>query len=162
MVLSWMVRVTMVMMRITVTMVTGLTTGMMRATSSTMGMINTINTTSLGFLLITSLEHHWPNRQQIHTTYNSEASISLLQTGGWHIQHSHSIKTINSTRGSSHTIKKSKSCDILIHTPLISFSSQLHVGKYSNRDTTHQSTHKHPTNSNTNCQLKWIMSSNWY
>ena len=48
----------------------------------TMGMINTINTTSLGFLLITSLEHHWTNRQQIHTTYNSEASISLLQTGG--------------------------------------------------------------------------------
>ena len=76
---------------------------MMRATMKTMGMINTIKTTSLGFLLITSLEHHWPNRQQIHTTYNTEASISLLQTGGWQTQHSHSIKTINSTRGSSHT-----------------------------------------------------------
>ena len=57
MVLSWMV---------TMTMVTGLTTGMMRPTMKTMGMINTIKTTSLGFLLITSLEHHWPNRQQIH------------------------------------------------------------------------------------------------
>ena len=54
----------------------------MRATSSTMGMINTIKTTSLEFLLISSLEHHWPNRQQIHTTYNTEASISLLQTEG--------------------------------------------------------------------------------
>ena len=75
---------------------------MMRATMKTMGMISTIKTTSLGFLLITSLEHHWPNRQQIHTTYNTEASISLLQTGGWQTQHSHST-LINSTRGSSYT-----------------------------------------------------------
>ena len=66
----------------------------------TMGMISTIKTTSLGFLLITSVEHHWPNRQQIHTTYNTEASISLLQTGGWQTQH---FTLINSTRGSSHT-----------------------------------------------------------
>ena len=55
-------------------------------------------------------------------------------------------------------IKESISFDILIHSPLISFSSQLSVGKHSNRDTTHQSTHKHPTNSNANCHLKSIMS----
>ena len=129
----------------------------MRATMKTMGMINTINSTSLGFLLITSLDYHWPNRQQIHTTYNTEASISLLQTGGWHAQHSHSIKTINSTHG-SHTNQR---VQIIRHSHPLSthlLSSQLHVGKHSNRDTTHQSTHKHPTNSNANCHLKWIMS----
>ena len=100
MVLSWMVRVTMVMMRITVTMVTGLTTGMMRPTMKTMGMINTIKTTSLGFLLITSLEHHWSNRQQIHRHIILRPQYHCCKQDD---KHNTLTPLINSTRGSSHT-----------------------------------------------------------
>ena len=136
MVLSWMVRVTMMMMRITVTMVTGLTTGMMRATRSTMGMINTIKTTSFGILkgnkldftriIIGWIDNKYP-RHIIETPSQHILVSSLLQTRGisnttlftpeW-LSTPHS--SYNSTRGSSHTIKESISFDKRFSSTLLS------------------------------------------
>ena len=99
--------------------------GMMRATRSTMGMINTIKTTSFGILReinCTSLElslvdNKYP-RHIIETLSQHILVSSLLQTRGisnttlftilW-LSTSHS--SYHSTRGSSHTIKESISFD---------------------------------------------------
>ena len=155
--------------------------GMMRETmktESTMGMINTIKTISFGILMGNKLDFTrmiigWiDNKYPRHEIITHPRFIIIANTRDFKHNALHSSVLVDYQLHTHHTtplvdlLTRSRS---LYHST-ISFthlsltydttphSSLLSISKYSNRDTIHQYTIKHPTNSHTNCHLNSIMS----